>query len=368
MRLLRFRANSFRNIESCDISFSPGVQLLSGDNAQGKTNAVEGIYLFARGRSFRSATDKDMVKFGSDGFSLGIEYEDKDGVHSLEYTFYKGQRKRKKNGYEVKRITDTLGQFRAVLFTPDHLRLVKDSPEERRAFLNIAISQCYPVYIGLYADFKRAQDERNCLLKLMQKGLSCDMAELEAWSLSLAKYSSEIYKFRKEYIDRLTAYAAPILSDMTDGEEQLSLTYKTSVEDGCTSLEEIVDQYREIFRRDVDREIAAGTTLFGPAREDMEIQINGKSARQFASQGQQRSVVLALKHAEGDVCRDVCGEYPVYILDDVLSELDERRRTFLMKNSKDKQMIITGCDSRSPLYEGANVIRVEKGTYVSSHR
>lgn len=368
MYLTRFEATSFRNIERCSVEFSPGVQLLSGRNAQGKTNVVEGIYLFARGKSFRSATDRDMVKFGHDGFRLYVEYENKDGKQSLEYVYHNGQRKRKKNGYEIKRITDMIGNFRAVLFTPDHLRLVKESPEERRSFLNVAISQCYPVYVNLYADYKKALEERNCLLKLAGKGLIRDMDELYAWSLSLSKYSAEIYRFRKDYIKKLSEYAAPMQAQLSEGEEKLDILYKTDISEETDSIGELTEQYTQLYSRNLSREIAAGVTLYGPCREDMEMTLNGQSVRHFASQGQQRSVVLSLKHAEGEVSRDVSGEYPIYIMDDVMSELDEKRRSFLLKNTEDRQRIVTGCDLSAQAFGQASYIYVEKGQYVSSYR
>ena len=148
MIIKRFKAEGFRNIESCDIIFKDGTNLLYGNNAQGKTNAIEGIYLFARGKSFRSAEDKELVGFNKEGFRISVEYEDKSGDNSLEYAFFGRERRRKRNGYPIKSVKEMIGSFRAVLFYPDHLGLVKDSPEERRSFINIAIGQCYPYYIN----------------------------------------------------------------------------------------------------------------------------------------------------------------------------------------------------------------------------
>ena len=148
MIIKRFKAEGFRNIDGCDITFEKGTNLILGNNAQGKTNAVEGIYTFARGKSFRAAEDKELVGFGKEGFRIYIEYEDKTGENSLEYAFFGRERRRKKNGYPIKSVKEMIGSFRAVLFYPDHLGLVKDSPEERRSFINIAIGQCYPYYIN----------------------------------------------------------------------------------------------------------------------------------------------------------------------------------------------------------------------------
>ena len=154
MILRRFYADNFRNIEKCNIEFSAGVNLLIGNNAQGKTNAVEGINIFSRGKSFRGSDEKDLIKFGCEGFKIGIEYENKDGEASLEYAVFGKERQRKKNGYKINKISEMIGSFRSVIFFPDNLRIIKDGPEERRNFINAAISQCYPEYIKYYSDYE----------------------------------------------------------------------------------------------------------------------------------------------------------------------------------------------------------------------
>ena len=347
MIIKKFKAEGFRNIELCDISFNKGTNLLYGNNAQGKTNAIEGIYLFARGKSFRSAEDKELVGFGKAGFRIYVEYEDKNGENSLEYAFFGRERRRKKNGYPIKSVKEMIGSFRAVLFYPDHLGLVKDSPEERRAFLNIAIGQCYPYYINCYSDYKAALENRNCLLKMASKGLFVDNGELESWSLSLSEYASHIYIQRKEYIKKLEVYAKQIMNDISDGKEELSLIYKSDINTEINTREQAFNEYKRIFTSETEREKIVGSSLFGPHRDDMEILINGKSARHFASQGQQRSVVLAVKLAEGEVNREVYGEYPVFLFDDVLSELDTKRKKYLLSGIKDKQIIMSGCEKDS---------------------
>ena len=361
MIIKRFKAEGFRNIDSCDITFEKGTNLILGNNAQGKTNAVEGIYTFARGKSFRASEDKELVGFSKEGFRIYIEYEDKTGENSLEYSFYGRERRRKKNGYPIKSVKEMIGSFRAVLFYPDHLGLVKDSPEERRAFLNIAIGQCYPIYISRYSDYKNALENRNCLLKNASKGLFVDRDELLSWSYSLSEYSSYIYTERKEYIKKLEKYAKAIMRDISDGKEELSLIYKSDIKEDIDGSENIKEAYKKIFTEQIDREIIVGSSLFGPHRDDIEILINGKSARHFASQGQQRSVVLAVKLAEGEVNREIYGEYPVFLFDDVLSELDEKRQSFVLSGMKDRQIIITSCE---PLRTAGKVITVSGGKIV----
>ncbi len=368
MNIKRFRAENFRNIEKCDIEFSPGVNLLYGKNAQGKTNVVEGIYYFSRGKSFRGREDKELVRFGAEGFRIRLEYCSGTGDESLEYALFGRERLRKKNDYKINKVTEMIGSFKSVLFYPDDLGLVKDGPEERRGFLNVAASACYTPYIRYYSDYKKALENRNCILKMMQKGLPIDPRELESWSDSMAEYASYIYLFREDYVRRLTKYAKVILKDISDGGEELSISYESSIDAGISDRQTVKEEYRRVLTSSLDREIAAGITLFGPHRDDLDIQINGKSARSFASQGQQRSIVLALKLSEGEVIKEICGEYPVFLFDDVLSELDERRRKYVLSEIGERQIIITCCDRNECIGFTDKEIEVSGGQYVSSHR
>ena len=368
MIIKRFRADNFRNIEKCDIEFSPGVNLLYGKNAQGKTNVVEGIYYFSRGKSFRGREDRELVRFGAEGFRIYIEYEDGCGRESLEYALFGKERLRKKNDYKINKVTEMVGSFKAVLFYPDDLSLVKDGPEQRRAFINVAASSCFPLYIKYYSDYKKALENRNFILKMMQKGMYVDRNELDSWSASMAEYASHIYLFRDEYVRRLRKYAGGILKDISDGGEELTLSYESHIPEGLSDRAEIKAEYERMLSSSLDREIAAGVTLFGPHRDDIDIKINGKSARSFASQGQQRSIVLALKLSEGEVIREICGEYPVFLFDDVLSELDERRRRYVLEGIGERQIIITSCEAGECLGFTDSEIEVSGGRYVSSYR
>lgn len=361
MIIRSFRAQNFRNIEKCSLEFDESVNLLLGENAQGKTNAVEGIYLFARGRSFRRGDERDLVRFGAEGFNLSIEYEDKDGKNTLEYSVFGRERRRKKNGYKISRASEMVGSFKAVLFCPDDLTLVKGGPEERREFLNVAIAQCYPSYINIYSDYKKALENRNALLKAASKGLYFDESELSAWSQSLAEYASCIYVQRKEYLKKLQVYARAFMADISDGKEELKLEYKSDIiTEETASREKIKEQYSLIFKENTAKEKAAGVTLYGPHREDIVISLNGKDSRIFSSQGQQRSIVLSLKMAEGEVSRELFSEYPVFLFDDVLSELDERRQNYVLDGMKSRQIIITSCER---LRTAGRVIEVKGGVF-----
>ena len=363
MIIKRFKAENFRNIERCDIEFSSGVNLLYGNNAQGKTNAVEGIYVFARGKSFRASEDKELIRFGSEGFRIFIEYEDKNGLNNLEYSLFGRERRRKKNGYKIEKIKEMLGSFKAVLFYPDDLGLVKGSPEERRDFLNVAISQCYDIYLSYYANFKKALENRNCLLKLSSKGMYVDDNELISWSYYMAEYASYINIMRKEYINKLSEYVGRLMKEISDGNEEVTLHYKSDIEDYSLTREEIFNEYKRIFTEELSREKIVGSSLFGPHRDDIIININGKSARSFASQGQQRSIVLSLKLSEGEVNKEICGEYPVFLFDDVLSELDEKRKKFVIDGIGERQIIITSCEKDSDGMNPERKIEVISGDY-----
>ncbi len=368
MIIKRFSAKNFRNIEECNIEFSPGVNLLYGKNAQGKTNVIEGIYIFSRGKSFRCEYERDLIKHEKEGFNVLIEYKDKSGDNTLEYSLYGKERRRKKNGYKINKLYEMIGSFKSVLFYPDDLGLIKNGPEERRSFINVAISQCYPSYIKNYANYKIALENRNCILKFMQKGMTVDEKELYAWSQSMAEYASYIYLSREEYIKRLNDNAKKILSDISDGKEELTLIYRSNIEGKYYEREKIKEEYLKILISDIERERAVGSSLFGPHRDDVEILINGKKAKNFASQGQQRSIVLALKLAEGEVIRDISGEYPVFLFDDVLSELDEDRRNYVLSGIGERQIIISACDPEECRRYTKTEIDVSEGKYVLTHR
>ena len=354
----------FRNIENEKIEFSPGVNILTGKNAQGKTNALEGIYLFSRGRSFRTSKESDLLEFSKEGFRLQIDYEDKKGKESLSYALFGRERRIIKNGYRIKKVAEMIGSFRSVLFSPDDLTLVKNGPEERRAFLNIAISQFDPSYIKYYSAYKNAMEQKNTLLKSQKNGLFVEEEEINSWSRSMAEYASYIYLLRRDYIEKIKSYAKVFMSEISLEKEIIEIIYKSDVSEENLSGEEIRDEYLRVMKDGYIRECGAGISIFGIHHDDMEIMINGKSARLFSSQGQKRSIVLALKLAEGEVIKEEYGEYPIYLLDDVLSELDGVRREYFLSKKGEKQIIITSCDDGDDISFADRIIRVENGRFL----
>ena len=269
-----------------------------------------------------------------------------------------------KNGYKINKLTDMIGNFRSVLFFPDDLLLVKAGPEERRAFLNVALSQCYPGYVNIYASYKKALENRNSLLRKASKGEYIDDNELLSWSESISEYAAIIYSKRKEYIKNLEVYAKKNMLEISDGKEDLSLDYESNIDEEGLSSAEIKERYISIFRNNIEKEKIVGTSLYGPHRDDIKISVGGKDARSYASQGQQRSIVLSIKLAEGEVIKEISGEYPVYLFDDVLSELDEKRKKFVLNGLTDKQILITSCENIEKYIDGAKVITVKGGKYI----
>lgn len=347
---------NFRNIEFAHIEFSSGVNVFYGNNAEGKTNAVEGIYLFAGGRSFRAHSDCEMIRFGEKTCGIKLVYRDKSGKGTLEFGILpNGKRSCKKNGVSVSRLSEFVGCFHAVLFCPEHLSIVKDGPSVRRSFLDMAISQLSPVYLASLQRYHMILRQRNSLLKQkMFSGGSIDKnfsLSVEVWSDQLAKEAAYLSKVRYEYVEKLCKKASYILSDMTSGKDEISLLYPDPYDE---------DSFFDKLSSSLEREVRTGGTLYGIHKDDMVIKVGGRDARSFASQGQQRSSALSLKLAEGEIIRDDIGEYPVFLLDDILSELDENRKKYIMDGLRDRQTVITSCGNE---IGGDRRFFVSGGTY-----
>lgn len=327
--------NNYRNIEDATIELDNGVNVLNGFNAQGKTNLLEGIYLFACGKSFRGATDKELVKIGNEYGFVKLNFCDKERKRTHEIRLFEKERKIcLKEGIKVSRISEFIGVFRAVLFSPDHLSIIKDGPGERRGFLDIALSQLYPAYVEALTKYKKLLTERNTLLKDPEAPGFEDV--ISVISEQMAKNAAYISSRRYEYVKKLNGHVREIISDMTSSAEKCDLSYEFLRDE---------QEYKKMFSFNLEKEKMAKTTLYGVHKDDIAVNLNGLDSRVYASQGQQRSIALAMKIAEGEISKEISGEYPVFLFDDILSELDEKRKDFILSGLEKRQVIITGCEN-----------------------
>ncbi|MBE6663676.1 MAG: DNA replication/repair protein RecF [Ruminococcaceae bacterium] len=337
---------NFRNIECEKIEFSEGINVIYGENAQGKTNILEGIYLFARGKSFRAFKDKELVKFDKGVAYAKMNFESKGIETQLGVEIPKSQTKRfYRNKIKVSKTSEIIGEFRAVLFCPSHLGIIKDSASVRRKFLDVAISQLRPVYIKIMARYNAVMEERNAILKMMPEQRQENEALMDIYSEELASLSADIADIRNEYIKKLDYWVSVFFNDMTEGREKPKITYESNAsQEDFENRESLKNRYLELLKNNKEREYKYGATLFGIHKDDLKIEINGRDSRFYSSQGQQRSLALAMKMAEGEISREGKGEYPVFLFDDVLSELDDQRKKYVLSNISSRQVIITGCD------------------------
>ena len=361
--------SDFRNIEHAEVAFSEGVNILIGSNAQGKTNLLEAIFYASVGRSFRATHTNEMIRFGAPAADISLDYRDVKRDQNLHVKIFRDRRRLvEKNGMKMDRMSDVVGSFRAVLFCPEHLSLIKDGPAERRGYMDVAISRMYPMYMYSLQKYHTLLKQRNALLKQAVFDRRSFDATVELWSEQLANEAAVIAEARLKFIRRANRYLEACFAEMTGESEKPTMVYDGSSgqdEDEYFDREATAKRYLELLMASHDREIAAGATLWGIHKDDLDIRLNGKSARIYASQGQQRSLALAMKLAEGEICREEFGDDPVFLFDDVLSELDASRRDFLIRRIKNKQVILTTCESEKLFsLNDARMIRVENGNYL----
>lgn len=359
---------NFRNSSEAKVEFSEEVNILLGTNAQGKTNLLEAVYLACTAKSFRATSDSQLIKFGCDNALVSVDFTDTRRQNAT-FRYQSGKRRQIEiNKNKVTKLSDILGRFKCVLFCPEHLSLIKGAPSVRREFLDFAISQLRPMYAVSLQKYERILKERNSLLKNALEDRETYDKTIGFWNEQLAHEAAIISRMRESYLKQAEAFMSECFNEMskrTGRQNEIpSLRYAgSSKQESYEDLGVTRDNYMRLLNERPEREIFAGTSLYGIHRDDVEICLGERSARDFASQGQQRSLALCLKLAEGEIVRKDCGEYPVFLLDDVLSELDEGRRTYLIDEIKNKQVIMTSCENNPELYKNANVIEVKDGTY-----
>lgn len=330
---------NFRNYDSEKIEFIDGLNIIVGNNAQGKTNLIESIYFSCFSKSFRSNKLSELIKMGEELTQCKISIVKRDRKEVIDYRIFKKSREFKVNKANITKLSDLLGTINVIIFTPEDLRIIKDNPNERRKFLNREISQINPKYWRKYVEFNKILYQRNELLKkLMYNPKLKDT--IDVWNSQLADAAATIMIMRREYINNLNLFCNEIHKEITEQREELKINYINSY-NSCDDIESIKENILKDLEKKLDLDIKRGYTSVGPHRDDIGFKINDIDVKTYGSQGQQRTTALSLKLSEVEIIKNEIGEYPILLLDDVLSELDRNRQEFLLKYTMKLQTIIT---------------------------
>lgn len=344
MRVQSLHFENYRNLKENTIYPSEKVNVIYGENANGKSNLLEAIWLFCGGHSFRGSKENELICFDKSFFRLNMEFYAGERDQNAEIVYDKVRKNIKINGVEKNASSYLTEVFSAVVFSPEHLSLIKQGPNVRRRFLDAAICQQKIRYASLLSQYNRIINQRNALLKDIHQNKELKET-LSIWDDSLSVVGAQILKERFEYIRQLRDAAQTYHSGISGETEALELgCLCTAKAEESDSVEIIRDKLRNAFLSSRHEDYHTGYTSVGPHRDDIEIKINGISARRFASQGQQRSAVLSLKLSEAELLYRRNGERPVILLDDVLSELDYKRQDFLLNKVEDYQVFVTCCE------------------------
>ncbi|MBE6719409.1 MAG: DNA replication/repair protein RecF [Ruminococcaceae bacterium] len=358
MKIKKIEIKDFRNIEYLDAAFDD-VNIIWGENAQGKTNLIEALYLFTGAKSFRGVKDKELVKFGSELSKLSIEFES-SGREQTAQLVIKGRREATLNQIKKKSAASLGDEIKAVIFSPVHLSMIKDGPAERRKFIDSALCQIKSGYKNLLKDYNRSLAQRNNLLKDIYQNPELD-SMLYIWNTNLAKTGAKIVYQRLRYIEAITPFVKDIYSGISSGTEEIDINYIGSANKIC-DVSEIEKNILLQLEENKVQDLQNKTTSVGAHRDDIDVLINGNSARKYASQGQQRSCVLALKLAEAALLEQMTGEKPIALLDDVMSELDEKRQDYILNRIDGLQVFITCCDKEQILrLKDGKTIQINNG-------
>lgn len=337
MYLKNLQLHHFRNYADADVEFSSSINVLIGENAQGKTNLLESIYVLAMTRSHRTNNDKELIEFSQDASQVSGVVERQLGPLKLELDIGKRGKKAKVNHIEKARLSEYLGQLNVILFAPEDLALVKGAPTVRRRFIDMEFGQISPKYLHDLTQYRSILKQRNRYLKQLQTKEADDKVYLDVLSEQLAAVGGAIITQRIKFLSELEKYAQQLHQSITQGRERLTFEYESAVKNADELSEiEAAQALMDLYTRNQQKEIFQGTTLYGVHRDDVRFLLNGKNVQTYGSQGQQRTTALSVKLAEIDLMKNQTGEYPILLLDDVLSELDGARQTHLLKTIQDK--------------------------------
>ena len=351
MYIETIRLKNFRNYTDQTITLKNGINLFYGKNAQGKTNVIESIFLCSMGKSFRSRKEKELIQFNKEEAKIEIIYHKKDRDGKIKYNIAE-----KKNIFIndvlIQKMSDILGNINIVLFSPEDINIIKEGPSNRRKFLNMLISQLRPQYVYYYNLYIKTLEQRNSYLKNISfETQNKDL--LEIYDEKLAEYGSVLYQYREEYVKKIKEKIEKIHLKVTKEKETIKLKYISD----CENKEKYLQNLKNNRKQDIER----GHTTLGIHRDDIYFFINGKRVDTYGSQGQQRTSILSLKLAELEIVKEEIGEHPVLLLDDFMSELDSERRSTLLKNIENTQIIITCTEKIEIENLKTNVYEVKEG-------
>ncbi len=351
MYIERIKLNNFRNYKQLDLELNKNINIIYGDNAQGKTNILEAIFLCSFGKSFRTSKEKEMIMFNEDKSFVEVFYQkkDRDGKIKIEI----GNRKQVSlNGIKLKKLSELLGNMNIVIFTPEDINILREGPTKRRRFLDIMIGQLRPNYVYNLNMYLKTLEQRNNYLRQIKEENKAEEL-LGIWDEKLAEYGEKVYLYRKEFIEKISNKINVIHSKITEEKEILKIEYISN----CENKDQYLKELKE--RRKLD--IIKGFTTKGVHRDDFMIYINEKEVSTYGSQGQNRTAILSLKLSELNVIYDEIGEYPILLLDDFMSELDEKRRKNFLNNIKNTQVILTGTEKIELPDLDYNIYNIRKG-------
>jgi DNA replication and repair protein RecF len=365
MFIEKIKIENFRNYNEQEVFFHEKVNVIVGNNAQGKTNLLESIYVSSLGRSFRTAKDKEMIRFEQPYTRIMATYDSDQQEKKVDIGFNReGKKEIKVNNIKVERMVEMLNHFYIVVFSPEDLKIVKEEPEKRRNFIDRELCKMRISYLNNLTQYKKILMQRNAYLKNEKK----DRQEIQIWNDALSQYGANIILQRQKFIGEINEISKEIHEKITQGKEQLEIQYQPSIEPE-ENLEELIKKMQNKLGKSYQRDVYTGSTGYGPHKDDLNILINGIQARQYGSQGQQRTAALSMKLAEITLIEKEKGEKPILLLDDVLSELDGDRQKYLIQALSESQLFITAAELNPQLIEAlpaGNTYIVKDGKIIKS--
>ncbi|MFA9556237.1 DNA replication/repair protein RecF [Evansella sp. AB-rgal1] len=329
---------NYRNYDHLNLQFENKINVIIGENAQGKTNLMEAIYVLAMAKSHRTSKDKDLIRWDQSFAKVEGQFENRNGPFHMEVVFSNKGKKVKVNHIEKKRLSDYIGTCNIIMFAPEDLNLVKGSPQVRRRFLDMEMGQIHSIYLYHLSQYHKVLKQRNQWLKdVSQKKQKLDITMLEVMTEQLTESASHVIHKRFAFIEKLQQWAQPIHKEISRGKETLEVNYIPSLDVSYEmDLSTLKIKLEADFHRLRENELRRGSTLIGPHRDDLQFLVNGRDIHTFGSQGQQRTTALSIKLAEIELIYEKIGEYPILLLDDVLSELDDHRQSHLLNTIQGK--------------------------------